>query len=213
MKTIALIPARGGSKRCPGKNIADLDGRPLIEWSIAVAKASDLFDIIAVTTEDPLIAMAACKADAKLLNRPLELGRDDTPMLPVVHDAVTQLGNPDGVVVLLQPTSPFRSVHDIDACLALWRKSKADAVVSVTEAPDDLVFEVGHAGRMRPSKNVVVPNGAVYVITTEALNRGHNWYSGITVAYKMPRDRSLDIDTPADLAMARAFVKFKNEKV
>ena len=81
-----------------------------------------------------------------------------------------------------------------------------DSVISVTEAPSDLAFEVGFAQRLRTVPNIVVPNGAIYILTKDALDRGETWYSGISYAYSMPKERSLDIDNGIDLEIARILV-------
>lgn len=205
MKFLGLIPARGGSVRVPRKNIADLAGRPLLAWTIQEAQHCKALDTLAVSTEDKEIAACAQRYGCDVIERPYHLATDDSPMLPVVSHALKH-ANAD-VVVLLQPTSPFRRADDIYRAIGLFNEASADAVVSVTQPPDDMVFEIGHAGRMRAKGNTVVPNGAIYIISKDAVLRGHNWYSGITYAYTMPRDRSLDIDTPLDLKMARAIAQ------
>jgi N-acylneuraminate cytidylyltransferase len=204
---LGLIPARGGSVRLPRKNLAHLGDKSLLAW--AIKSAIGAVDDLVVSTDDAAIAKEAVSYGIPYIDRPKELAEADTPMLPVVRHAVSLY--PTDVVVLLQPTSPFRTNKDVKEALKLFRYCEADAVISVTQAPDDLVFEIGHAGRMRLAENTVVPNGAIYIISSAALARGHDWYSGVTYAYKMPRDRSLDIDTPVDLAMARAVVEKMSE--
>lgn len=206
VNVLGLIPARGGSVRCPRKNLADLGGKPLLQWTIDAARCSDYITTLAVSTDDPEILMCAGKNGCCAINRSIELATDNAPMLPVVKDALKSMSGFDAVI-LLQPTSPFRLTADIDRAYEMFVARGADAVISVTDGPEDYVFEVGHAGRIRRGENIVVPNGAIYILDVEALNQGHDWYSGITYAYKMPRDRSLDIDTPMDLAMARAVVE------
>ena len=203
MRIIGLIPARGGSKRVDRKNIADLGGEPLIAWTIKVALASRSLSSVWVSTEDSWIGQVAQHRGANHLMRPAELARDDTPMMPVVRHAFETLVNFDAIM-LLQPTSPFRTAADIDAAAELL--GAGDAVVSVTAAPDDLVFELGHANRLRPFQKLVMCNGAIYLLTRDAFERGLDWYSGITYAYPMPKERSLDIDTQMDLEIARMMV-------
>lgn len=205
-KVLALIPARGGSVRVPRKNLADLGGKSLLQWAVDAANGSKYIDTIVVSTDDLEVLGAATVLGCETLHRAPHLACDDTPMIPVVKEVAHNYRLAD-VIILLQPTSPFRTSQDIDAAYELFMASNADAVISVTDGPEDYVFEIGHAGRIRRSTNVVVPNGAIYILDVEALSAGHDWYSGITYAYKMPRDRSLDIDTPMDLAMARAVVE------
>lgn len=202
MKILGLIPARAGSQRLPGKNTAMLGNMPLIMWSIRTAQHAAFFDCVAVSTDDLTVANLALKAGCRVIDRPLGLGQADTPMLPVVRHALEQV--PADIVVLLQPTSPFRSVQDIHNAYGIM--TNADAVISVTDTPQDLVFEIGHANRIRPCKNTVVPNGALYFITAEHLKLNGDWYNGLTYAYKMPKDRSLDIDSPLDFEIAKMMV-------
>lgn len=207
MKTLCVVPARGGSKRCPRKNIALLGDMPLINWTLRTVKeCHDLFDRVVVSTEDEEIGTIANEYYGSDIfwRRPSRLAMDETPMLPVVLDVFHSFDA--DVVVTLQPTSPFRTAADVRAAHELLLKTKADAVFSTTEAPVDLVFEVGHAHRLRSVKNIVVPNGALFLITGDALRRGESWFSGLTYGYPMSKDSSLDIDTQLDLDIARMIV-------
>lgn len=205
MRVLGVIPARGGSKRCPGKNIADLGGRPLIQWTVEAARESGVIDHLVVSSEDEAILQVADSLGVAQVVRPATLARDDTPMLPVVRHSVEAVHPADPeLVVLLQPTSPFRSAQDITWAVRLLGHKGGDSVVSVTDVPEDLVFQVRWSDRMEPApRQFVVPNGAIYILRTEALMRGESWYSGLAYAYRMPKDRSLDIDTPLDLELAR----------
>lgn len=205
MSILGLIPARGNSKRLPGKNIADLGGKPLLAWTIESARESKLFDRVVVSSEDVDVGNTALKYGAEWLKRPMQLSQDETPSMEVVRHAV---GNdPYEMVVLLQPTSPFRTAEDIRNSVTLLQANLADAVVSVTDPPVDLVFEIGHAGRIRrATRATVVPNGALFLLTTEAMRAGMDWWTGLTYAYHMPRERSIDIDTAMDLEMARSML-------
>ena len=204
MTILGLIPARAGSQRLPRKNLADLGGIPLIEWTINAAKMSKLFDNIAVTTDDSEIAYIARNRGCTVIERPAELARAETEMLPVVKHARVMC--PADTIVLLQPTSPFRSAEDITLAYEMFRSFKADSVISVSPAPKALAFEVGFSNRLREAKNIVVPNGALYLITKEHLDTGGDWYNGVAYSYLMPKERSLDIDTQYDLDIARMMV-------
>ncbi len=217
MTAIALIPARGGSKRIPDKNLQIVGGQSLVYRAIKTAFDTKIFTHVVLSTDSEEIAEhAKANFDNLIIYlRPPSLAQDDTPMLPVVKHAAgeyqKQFKNPPDDIVLLQPTSPFRTATDIKLAYTQYKLSKADAVVSVTEAEPNLVFRVGHAGRMRAEPGVVVPNGAIYILWIGALLCGHDWYAGITYAYQMPKDRSLDIDTQQDLIMARAGMEQKDE--
>lgn len=204
MTVLGLIPARAGSQRLPRKNLADLGGMPLIEWTINAAIASGLFDTLAVSTDDNEIAAVAAHRGCTLIMRPKDLAKNETEMLPVVKHA--RAIHPAETIVLLQPTSPFRSAEDILLAYNTFKMFKADSVISVSPAPKALAFEVGHASRLREAKNIVVPNGALYIIDKAHLDTGGDWYDGITYSYLMPKERSLDIDTQYDLDIARMFV-------
>ena len=204
MKVLGLIPARGGSKRLPRKNLAQIGGRSLVAIAIDAAREAGL-DTIAVSTDDNEIASEANRRGALFWTRPSYLATDTTPSLDVLtYHLGTDLDAWD-LVVLLQPTSPFRSAADIRNALAILDAAGGDAVISITDAQADCVYQVGHAGRLRAVRELpglVVPNGAIYAITTLALAEGRDWWSGVTYGYRMPRSRSLDIDTAEDLATA-----------
>jgi CMP-N,N'-diacetyllegionaminic acid synthase len=204
MKILGLIPARAGSERIPYKNTVNLGGKPLIRWTIDEAKKFN-FDYLAVTTDDPNAASVAKQVGCEVILRPPELARPETPMLPVVQHAA-ELIKAD-LIILLQPTSPFRTVDDIWACYEIATSRNADSVVSMTEVQEDMVFELGHANRARPAAKLVVPNGAVYILTAEELARRGNWYTGLMYAYMMPKERSIDVDTNFDLEMARYMIE------
>ncbi len=204
IKNLGLIPARANSVRCPGKNTADLGGRALIEWTILTALKSGVFDTVAVTTNDPVAKEYAIKHNCTVIDRSDRLSQPDTPSLPVVRDVLDRIDCE--TVMLLQPTSPFRLADDIRAAYALFAPPAMDSLVSVTKAPEMMAFEIGHARRLRPLSLAVVENGAMYLSTSEHLQRGGTWYDGFTYAYYMDKDRSLNIDTQQDLEIARTLV-------
>ena len=205
MNILGVIPARGGSRRLPGKNMADLGGKPLLEWTMEAACKSTAFSRLVVSTEDAEIGTTALHYGLEWFERPLALCQDDTPSLDVVRHAVG--ADSYDLIVLLQPTSPFRTPADIWACIDMLEAKGGDAVISVTQPPDTMVFEVGHAGRLRAARQAtVVPNGALFLLTGSALAAGLDWWTGVTYAYHMPPERSIDIDTAVDLELARAMI-------
>lgn len=205
MSVLCVIPARKGSKRIPNKNIVNLGGKPLIMWSIETAKACPLFNQVVVTSDDPSILRLADANEVVAHHRQDYLARDDTGMLPVVNDVVAHF--PADLVCLLQPTSPFRTPEDIEGSLALLKKTNADSVFSTTKAPDELVFQVGWAQRLHTLPNIVFPNGSIFWITNEALEKGLSWFDGECYGYPMPKERSIDIDTPLDLELAKLIAR------
>ncbi len=219
-RVLGLIPARGGSKRVPRKNLQKLGGRSLLEIAISQALECPLVDVVAVSSEDEEILDHARAAGAETFLRPPELAQDDTPgIAPVIH-ALEHEAQDCTEVALLQPTSPFRSSADIEAAIRLRRTRGAPSCVSVTEAHDNpaWMFLIDAEGRMQPFLEAPMPsrsqelppvhvlNGAVYVATRECILKNRGFFTEDTVAHVMPPERSLDIDTPWDLRLARALL-------
>lgn len=215
MSVLAIIPARGGSKGVPRKNIREVGGKPLIAWTIETARFSRYVDRLITSTDDPEIAAVAesCGCELPFL-RPAELARDETPgIAPVLH-AIEALDVRYDLVVLLQPTSPLRSVEDLDGSLELLLAQGAPACVSVV-APDKSpywMYRRGEGGGLVPilegefTRRQDIPevfalNGAVYAAKTGWLLRRETFVTPETVGYLMPKERSLDIDDELDLAL------------
>jgi CMP-N-acetylneuraminic acid synthetase len=221
-ETLALIPARGGSKGIPRKNLARLGGKPLLAWSVQAALGSTAVTRTVVSTDDPEIAAVAREYGAGTpFLRPADLATDQTPgVAPAIH-ALEWLAEHEGyrcdVLVYLQPTSPLRTSADIDRALALLERSGAPAVVSVAPAAQHpaLMKTLSADGRLTawttafgefPRRQdlppVYVLNGAVYAVRSGHLLTHGTWYDGETRGYVMPGERSLDIDTEQDLRLA-----------
>jgi len=222
-RVLGLIPARGGSKSIPHKNLVPLGDRPLIAWTIEAARESIYIDDLALSSDDDLIIEVAlrhgCNAPYK---RQASLSSDEAATLDVVLDALDRLPGFEWVV-LLQPTSPLRTAADIDGCIAKMVAAKAPAAVSVRQAEDHpyLVFQTNSDGCLRhfaapptgaslrrqdlPAAWVL--NGAVYVANVDWLRHQRSFLSTDTVAYLMPLERSDDIDTPDDLAKVRSIIQ------
>jgi len=185
-KLIAIITARGGSKRLPGKNIKIISGKPLIAWTIAVALEVKEINRVIVSTEDTTISGIArrCGAEVPFL-RPPELAEDNTPSIDVVLHTIKELGlNKDDYILLLQPTSPLRTSDDIKNTISIMHTHKPDAVVSTTEGTEK-------------------PNGALYLNRVRSLLESKSFYpTGKTMWYIMPIERSIDIDTKDDFDRA-----------
>lgn len=230
MTVLALIPARGGSKGIPGKNIAELCGKPLIAWTIDAARRARGIDRVVVSTDTPQIAEVAraCGAEVPFM-RPDELARDDTPgIAPPLH-ALRWLAEHEGyapsALMLLQPTSPLRTDLDIEAAIDLFTRSGADSVVSVTEVHHHpyLMKTRGPDGRLQPFMTPDQPfvrrqdlpplyalNGALWLIKSAVLLAREEWYTDHTLGYIMPAERSLDVDTPFDLRLAGLILGDRN---
>lgn len=223
---LGVIPARGGSKGCPGKNLRLLGGIPLIVHTIRAAQQARGLEAFVVSTDDEAIAETARKAGASVpFLRPAELATDQISVWPAVLHATKHWENQSGqsvdVVVLLQPTSPLRTAMDIDACLEKFSASEADICVSVVAPHDSPYFNMvepvptspefvqpcSPAMRMRirrqESPPVYALNGAVYVVRRRFLQGLTNQFELERIAFhEMPRARSVDIDTIEDLELA-----------
>ena len=213
MDVVALIPARGGSKGIPRKNLAPVAGKPLLAWTIGAALEARTPSRVVVSTDDGEIATVAAALGAGVLVRPSELAADDTPMLDVVVHAADALGDAEALVVL-QATSPLRRAEHVDAAVTLLEDTGADCVVSVVEVPhnyrpgkllaleDGRVRALGDEPLHRDLAPVYARNGpAVLVLRADGLaERG--LYGGDVRAYVMDAADSVDVDSPFDLRLA-----------
>lgn len=219
---LAIIPARGGSKGVPRKNIRDLAGKPLIAWTIDEAKESKYIDRLILSSEDEEIIEVAKSYGCEVpFVRPMYLAEDTTPGIEPVLHAIDMVEGYD-YVMLLQPTSPLRTVEDIDRCIEKIIKFNAPACVSVTE-PDTspywmytlncndqikpLIPQDTVAVRRQELPTVYSLNGAVYIAKTDWLRHTKSFLTEETVAYIMPRERSYDIDTEEDFQWCEWVVK------
>ena len=222
-KTIlAIIPARGGSKGVLRKNIREVAGKPLIAWTIESAQKSKYIDRLILSSDDSEIISVARKwgCDVPFV-RPAELSQDDTPGIePVIH-AINALPRYD-YVVLLQPTSPLRTVENIDKSIEMCLCKNATTCVSVTESDQSpfWMFTVDADGKMRKllesetyiARRQDLPqiyslNGAVYVAESKTILEKKSFVTETTVPYIMSKNNSIDIDTEDDLVLAEFFLK------
>lgn len=212
---LAIIPARGGSKGVPRKNIRRIAGRALIDWTIAAAFDSNLVDRVVVSSDDDEICNLASEYGSNVpLKRPANLATDDATSLAVVLHVLETVGDFD-IGVLLQPTSPLRTASDIDACLCTMEQSRAQSCVSVYEVSESpywmyTLSESGQMKRLLPDSQsysrrqdlpaVYMLNGALYAFRASWLRTSGRFVDCETVGYVMPQSRSLDIDTEDDMA-------------
>ena len=173
-RVLGIIPARGGSKRLPLKNIKPLAGKPLIAWTIDEAHKSEFIDHLIVSTDNYSIAVVAEHHDCDWIPRPTKLAADDSNVLDAVWDVLAELPRFD-YVVLLQPTSPLRLAEDIDAVI----QRATPACMSVAIGSD-------------------APNGAVYASEIEHLRQFSHFDKACSIRYEMPPERSVDINTQED---------------
>ncbi|MGM8213705.1 acylneuraminate cytidylyltransferase family protein [Virgibacillus sp. W0430] len=224
-KTIlAIIPARGGSKGVPRKNIKKLAGKPLIAWTIEEAKKSKYIDRLIVSSEDKEIINVAKQYRCEVpFVRPKELALDDTPGIDPILHALEQFPSYD-YIVLLQPTSPLRTVNDIDNAIETAIENNGIAVVSVTVSENTpyWMFKLDKNNKMKSFlENNKLPirrqdlskaymlNGAIYVSGTEKLIQQRAFIQSETIAYIMPKERSYDIDSELDFKMCELLLSEK----
>jgi len=224
-RVLGIIPARGGSKGVPRKNVRLLGGRPLLAYTIDAAKGSLLLSRYLVSTEDDEIADTAKLLGCEVVRRPAELAGDATPMMPVIRHATRAAEGtedaPFDAVVLLQPTTPFRLSADIDGALAVLFDFCADCVIGVCRVFDyhpARMYRV-HDGRLRPYDSaestlmrqelspVYHRNGAVYVLRRGLVDMlGSVLEAPHTRGFEMPPERSINIDDELDMLLAEALL-------
>lgn len=218
MRVLGLIPARGGSKAIPNKNIVDLCGRPLLAWTTAAAALSEL-DRVVVSTDSDEIATVARQLGVEVpFLRPRSLAADNSRSIDVVLHALEQLGDIPDAVMLLQPTSPLRTTDDINACLQLMTAESPDSVISVvavSQHPEQVktlengrliptAFSAAEGTPRQELPQYVIPNGAVFLTRSDILT-SRSFYGEDSIGWEMPAERSLNIDDPFDLEVARCF--------
>ncbi len=210
---IALIPARGGSKGVPRKNLYQFRGKSLLAHAIHTAQHSQYIDCIVVSSEDDEIIQEAKKQGAQVpFVRPISLAQDETASIDVILHALALLPHYD-YVLLLQVTSPLRTAYDIDACIAHCIHNNAPSCVSIVsvEKHPFWMITMEHDGRLKKifPKNTVyrrqdlpevyVPNGAIFIAKSPWLKNSKTFLSDETLGFVMPRERSIDIDTSDDV--------------
>lgn len=226
MKRIAIIPARSGSKGLKDKNIKELNGKPLIAYSIEAAIESKMFDKIFVSTDSPKYADIAIQygADASFL-RSEENSSDTAGSWDVIREVISrfkEIGEVYDEVMLLQATSPLRTAYDIVKSIELLHEKKGNAVVSLTECdhspiwcntlPEDKSMDKFDREEYKDLPRQMLPtfyryNGAIYLVTAKELQNKEHMLEKGCYAYIMPQSRSIDIDTALDFMIAETIMK------
>lgn len=216
MSSIALIPARGGSKGIPRKNIKLFNSKPLIFWTIKAAIESEFVDRVIVSTDDEEIAHISKSFSAEVpFLRPKELAQDNSPGIDLVIHAINNLKDINDVL-LLQPTSPLRRTKDIDEIFKLRAKKSTTSAVSISDSGKhiDLFFRMDSHNKIKPisSKFKSMPrqkynklynvNGALYLSTKDSILQNLSFFTSNTIGYVMPAEYSIDIDTQLDWDLA-----------
>lgn len=223
---LCVIPARGGSKGLPGKNVRELLGKPLMAYSIEQARQSRYIDRVIVSTESAAIAEIARQYGAEVpFKRPEDLSRDESGVVAVLLHAMERLEIDEGyscdIIVLLHVTAPLRRVEDIDNCIEQLVEEGSDNVFSVTEAHRNPYFnmvEVGESAEVKlvregdfttrqSAPKVFDMNASIYVWWKERLKEEKRTLMKKSSIYVMPKERSVDIDDLLDFRIAEIFLK------
>ena len=218
---LAIIPARGGSKRLPRKNVLDLAGKPLVAWSIEAGLQSQYIDKVIVTSDDEEILKIAKKFGSDTIKRPDELASATATSFSAIKHTIDKLNNYD-YIVLLQPTSPLRTSTHLDRAIELLEDKKANAVISVclvdhsplwsNVLPDDrnmknFIQEEVKNKRSQDFENYYRLNGAIYICKRELLLKEESFFIHNNIyAYCMDKKSSIDIDDKVDFEVAKALM-------
>jgi len=221
-KILAIIPARSGSKGLSDKNVKDLNGKPLIAYTICAAIKSEVFDYIMVSTDSEKYAeISRCYGASVPFLRSSRTSSDSASTIEVIVEVLDKLDKKYDIVIILQPTSPLRASNDIIESLDLFFEKKAKAVVGVTKLnhPLELVnhlpedksmdgfIKKEHINKSRQEiDSSYVINGAIYIINTNLISKDLNLYQKGTFAYIMNEENSIDIDTELDFTVAESIL-------
>ena len=236
--TLAIIPARAGSKGLPGKHLRPLKHKALIAWTIEAARSAKSIDGVLVSSDDPEILAVSRRLGAHVLDRPADLATDLAPSEAVLLHALKAMPEtlqralrsgrktmPD-ITVLLQPTSPLRDAEDIDAALSLLQDPDVGAVISVCEPRHSpfKCFKQDETGCLRgildnlapfqPRQALPrawMPNGAIYAVRTPLFLESGRLLAERTLPYAMSAERSVDIDVEADFLQAEQWLAQASE--
>ena len=229
-KIIAIIPARSGSKGIKNKNIKKLNGKPLIAYSIEFAKSVGIIDYILVSTDSEKYAQIAKSYGAKVpFIRPSELAQDNSKGMDVIIHSLNWIKmNIDNAwyCLILQPTTPLRKVEDIEEMIKMFINNNADAIISVCEVdhPPEWTFKITNTLKLENIFNLDNPpqnrqdcqkyyrlNGVYYFAIIPFLLNNKSFFSKNTIAYIMPKIRSIDIDSELDFKLAEFLFKMEKE--
>lgn len=222
-RNVAIIPARGGSKGIPRKNLMSFCGKPLVAWSIEQALASELIDEIFVSSDDTEILEVAERCGAHPVVRPADLSGDDASSEDALLHTLALIDadkrHPVGLVLFLQATSPLRRAGDIDSAVRELIVQDADSLFSAAVFSDLLVWRESAAGlrgllhdpnrrqRRQDSADALVENGSMYVTRAEILKSSGNRLGGRVAYYPMPAWSVFEIDEPKDVSICELLMK------
>ncbi len=220
MSILVVIPARSGSKGIPNKNLVDLGGKPLIQYSFETASELKNIDEIILSTDDlDIIRLAESYQNIKIpFIRPRHLSKDDSSMVSVVLHLIGKIKNDFEYIMLLQPTSPFRKVLELNEMIKFATENNHDSVVAVTKVwhhPSEYIYfdkdylkfviDPKNSTRRQNFKNVYFISGAAYIIKTSLLKNQKNFVNSESKIYELSDSSMIDIDLPFHLNLARGY--------
>ncbi|HEY48162.1 MAG: hypothetical protein AMJ88_07670 [Anaerolineae bacterium SM23_ 63] len=234
-EVLAIIPARGGSKGVPRKNIRLLAGKPLIHYALETARKCQALNRVVVSTEDVEIAELVADVGSEVLRRPADLAQDDTPMVPVIQQAVRSLAE-DGyqpeIIVVLQPTAPLRRAEHIEDCLELISATEVNSVVSVSLVPahfhPNWQFILSEGGELQTFSGrdldgiqtrrqelsmTYTRNGAIYAVRRVAFIECESLLVPPCKPYIMASEDSVNIDTEEDFWIAERYLLQRQNEI
>ena len=218
MKIISIIPARGGSKKIPMKNLVLLNKRPLLEYTVKASLNSNLTSRTLVSTDHNKIASEAQRLGAEVIKRPKKLSGNCIQIEPAISHTLDYLKKTEGyipdVIVLLQNTSPLRTAKHIDEAVKIFLKKKYSSMLSAYTSHSFLwkkegnkVIPLNYNPQKRPSRQQItaqfIENGAIYITKFTSFKKSKCRVSGRIGLYVMPKELSIDIDSYNDLKLAR----------
>ena len=224
-KILAIIPARGGSKGLPRKNILDIQGKPLVAWTVEASLKSKYITDTYVSSDDNEILEVSQKYGANILKRAKELATDTASSESVVEDVIEILekkGEKFDYLVLLQPTSPLRDEKDIDEAFKILFEKKATALISVVKYDNKILkaFIDNQEGFIEGIRNnkypftrrqdlpkVYMSNGAIYIIKVDEFMKNRSFWTQKSVKFVMDEIKSMDIDTKEDLEKVKGYMR------
>jgi len=225
MQTVAIIPARGGSKGLERKNIHPVAGKPLLAWSVLQALDSSHVDRVFVTTDDPAIAEVARAYGAEVIDRPEHISGDkatsESALLHALEEIAARHGAEPETVVFLQATSPLRKPGDIDRAVEVFRRETADSLISVTRADDLTIweqrgsdwnsvnFDYRNRGMRQDRPSQFIENGSIYLFTPSVLRDFGNRIGQKLSVYPMEFWQTWEIDTIEEVDLVEYYMTKK----
>lgn len=225
MKIVAIIPARGGSKGIPQKNLHNVAGKPLMAWTIESALASKFIDRVIVSSDaKEILDFTKTYKLVESIKRPANLATDNSPTEPVLQHVLETINVEEyDYLILLQPTSPLRNSTDIDNAIAVLKESEATTLISVIRpnhhplksfVKDENGYLKGLVNNQYPFMprqelpEVYHPNGAIYIVKVNEFLKNNKLFTNKTIEFIMSHDKSIDVDSFEDVKKIEAQLKF-----